>query len=844
MSKSVAPRSRKSSAPATPELPAALAKFPLGGYPELKKKPYADRIALWTLSSLGFKRSDEAVAAGYLCVIPHVSTGMRAFPAQWVAPADFELLAQLIEEIHAARHQAEVRAASLQEAAQARKAAQQTAAHEKAQRKVAQLLKKAPVWMDRERLAAWASQQQNATNPKAIVLPLGSYFTQHASELKRLGLKRQPTRARIPVQLPLTLKNNVMGGVIEVSLKTEVSLADLEERIWRTPALGFMEAVSALVAEAAEKERQAVQGLLDEHVTLTSYTREIFERYQLSADAWGRLMQDLLRGGATLDPFIKARESALKQVERRVLLARCKAAFPSQLDAFYPVARGMSRRLKLIVGPTNSGKTHQAIERLKAAKTGCYLGPLRLLALEIRDRLEAEGTPASLVTGELIEAREGAQHAACTVEMLDFEKEQEVIVIDEVQMLGDPQRGAAWVQAILGAPAKEVWMLGAPEAEAAVLALARFMGEEIEVLRTERLTPLKHHDKAAALQHLPPHSAVIAFSRQDVLDIAAELKDKHNRDCAVIYGALSPEVRRQQTARFRDGEVDVVVATDAIAMGLNLSLRHVFFSVSEKWDGTQNIPIPRDLVWQIAGRAGRFGHHEEGFVGALDKSTLGFVRKSLGKRPAAVPELFRFSATWPVVKRIAQYFETERLADILAIFAQELVLGADRRFLSTLEDTQRDLAKLVDRFDLDLQDKHTLSMAPVPLEKKQVPAIFHEFAKAVARKEVFGIERLGHYQADRASQQLERAEQAVKMLSLYSWLHYRYPEIFMDFQAAQEHIDALNQAIGQMLKGRESRRCTSCGKRLYRSEPFPRCDKCHRRESRRSAGWDAGYHYF
>lgn len=830
-------------APPSSHVPTSLADFRAGLYPELNKKPYNERIALWTLEALGFKRSEQAEAAGYLCVIPYSFGGYRSFPARWVAPGDLALLADLVEAIKADRIRKAARAAQLQSAAQERAITKKARDREAAQKKVARLMKTAPAWMDREELEKWAAKSSNATHQNSMPSPLMAYFSRHAVEIKRLGVKRQDAaQARVRVSFTLSVANEVDGAPITVPLTVETKAEKFEERLWRCQAAAdFMSALHLLIQEETERTRLAYQAFIDENAAKTRYTKEMLLRYEIVAEVWGRMLKESLRRNDFARSFNEARKDFLDQSEKRILLARCNAAFPSRLDAFYPVARAMDRRLKLVIGPTNSGKTHQAIERLKAAQTGCYLGPLRLLALEIRDRLESEGTPTSLVTGELIETREGARHAACTVEMLDFEKVQEVIVIDEVQMLADAQRGAAWVQAILGAPAQEVWMLGSPEAENAVRALAEFMGDEIEVIRTERLAPLTHHKKQVPLKDLPPNSAVIAFSRQDVLDIASELKDKHQRECAVIYGALSPEVRRQQTALFREGGVDVVVATDAIAMGLNLSLKHVFFSVAHKWNGTQDVPLPRDLVWQIAGRAGRFGHHEEGFVGALDEGTLKFVHKALSKRPTPAPQVFRFGATWPVVKLISQYFKTDQLHKIMDIFSRELVLGADTRFASALEEMQWNLAYIVDRLEMDLRDKLTLSMAPVPLEKKSVPAIFHEFAKAVSRKERFGLERMQRYQAHLSGRRLEDAEQAVKVLSLYSWLHYRYPDIFTDFQGAQQQIADLNGLIVEHLKRRPTRTCVSCGKRMYRSQPFPKCEKCFQASRRRWNDWKDDY---
>jgi len=185
--------------------------------------------------------------------------------------------------------------------------------------------------------------------------------------------------------------------------------------------------------------------------------------------------------------------------------------FPSRLADFYPLARSLNRKLTLVIGPTNSGKTHEALERFRNTNSGSYLAPLRLLALEVRDSLTELGLPVSLVTGELLEIVPDARHCSSTIEMLNFSQQVDMAIIDEVQMIADPQRGSAWLQAVIGAPAKEVWMLGSPEAERTVLSLASYLNEPIEIIHTERLAPLEVSDRALPLDQIPKQAALIAF---------------------------------------------------------------------------------------------------------------------------------------------------------------------------------------------------------------------------------------------------------------------------------------------------------------------------------------------
>jgi ATP-dependent RNA helicase SUPV3L1/SUV3 len=504
------------------------------------------------------------------------------------------------------------------------------------------------------------------------------------------------------------------------------------------------------------------------------------------------------------------------------------AHLPTRLDGFYPKAREMKRRLTLVVGPTNSGKTYQALERLRQAESGVYLGPLRLLALEVRDRLLELGLLTSLVTGELIEEIEGARFISATVEMIDFDREVEVVVIDEVQMVGDEERGSAWLQAILGAPAREVWMLGAPESRAAVLALAEWMGERVEVIELERLSPLEVLSAPTKLSELPPGSAVVAFSRSQVIDIAGELRERFRRSPALVYGALSPEVRREQARQFRDGEADVLVCTDAVGLGLNLPIRAMFFSTGTKFNGREEIPVPRDLVWQIAGRAGRYGVSESGKVGALSGETLSFIRRSMSRRPDAVPVHFRYEANWIIVEALARFLGTDRLADILFYFWRELALERSREFEPVVPPSQVGLAWRVDHHQLDLRVKLMLSRAPVPMVRDEAVPEFEQFVAAVAREEAVLLSSTPMLQARLQLNDHEHAEQAVKLLTLYCWLHYRLPTLFPQFEEAQAELVLLNTAILGFIGKNRGKKCRECGKPLPWQTRFRLCEPCFR----------------
>lgn len=284
----------------------------------------------------------------------------------------------------------------------------------------------------------------------------------------------------------------------------------------------------------------------------------------------------------------------------------------------YPNARSMTRSFIIHVGPTNSGKTYQSLLRLAAAKSGTYLGPLRLLALEVQEKMLEKGVACSLLTGEEEDIVENETHVSSTVEKANLDTHFDVAVIDECQMIGDPQRGAYWTQAILGIQADEIHCCVAPEGFNILKALIEDCGDSYKVERTERFTPLIFEDRAISfIQDIREGDALVAFSKKEVLRIA-EFLQLNGKPASIIYGNLPYPARKLQIQRFLDGETKYVVATDAIGMGLNMPIRRILFVDDKKFDGVNVRPLKGEEVRQIAGRAGRKGLYEQGYVGFFD----------------------------------------------------------------------------------------------------------------------------------------------------------------------------------------------------------------------------------
>ena len=303
-------------------------------------------------------------------------------------------------------------------------------------------------------------------------------------------------------------------------------------------------------------------------------------------------------------------------------------AMPETYPDLFPLARQKKRQFILHIGPTNSGKSYDALNVLKTAQKGIYLAPLRLLAYEKFEELNEAGCPCSLKTGE---EEIGIPFSACqssTIEVLDFSQEYDIAVIDEAQMITDSQRGSAWTFALLGVRADLVHVCLAPEAETVVKNVIAACGDSYEVVRHERLVPLVFDDRISSdfTKEARRGTAFIVFSRKDVHAVAGELQRKGHR-CSVIYGALPYDVRRNEVKRYVNGETDIVVATDAIGMGLNLPIERVIFLTTEKFDGTQQRSLTPTEIKQIAGRAGRYGMFGKGYAGSIEERKM--VRRAV-----------------------------------------------------------------------------------------------------------------------------------------------------------------------------------------------------------------------
>lgn len=288
-------------------------------------------------------------------------------------------------------------------------------------------------------------------------------------------------------------------------------------------------------------------------------------------------------------------------------------ARPASSPDLEPVmSRFSNSPVTAVLGPTNTGKTHLAIERLTGHSSGMIGFPLRLLAREVYDRVVAIKGPkeVALVTGEERIVPPGARWFLCTAESMPTDREVGFVAIDEGQLGADPERGHVFTDRILNARGRDETMILGSDSLRPVL---KKLVPEAEIVARPRFSTLSYAG-AKKLSRLPKRSAIVAFSAEEVYAVAEALR-RLRGGAAVVMGALSPRTRNAQVAMFQSGEVDYLVATDAIGMGLNLDVGHVAFASLSKFDGHRQRRLSIAEMSQIAGRAGR--HQRDGTFGSL-----------------------------------------------------------------------------------------------------------------------------------------------------------------------------------------------------------------------------------
>ncbi|KAJ5946292.1 hypothetical protein N7454_003131 [Penicillium verhagenii] len=496
------------------------------------------------------------------------------------------------------------------------------------------------------------------------------------------------------------------------------------------------------------------------------------------------------------------------EAQRKVVDLR----FPAE---WYPNARSIQRTIHLHVGPTNSGKTYHALQRLKQAKAGFYAGPLRLLAQEVYHRFKGEGIPCSLVTGDEVQTPEDGKSpriVSNTVEMVSLGQAFDVGVIDEIQMIADSNRGWAWTRAVLGSQASELHLCGETRAVPLIRELCALTGDILEIHNYERLNALEVMPKSLGgnLKKLEKGDCLVVFSRVGIHALKADIEKITGRRAAMVYGGLPAGIRTQQAALFNDpdNDYDFLVASDAIGMGLNLSCKRVIFETLIKRTPAGYVRLSVPEIKQIGGRAGRYrpasaadGSQDGaniGLVTCLEDVDLPYIKEAMQTEPPPLRAAGIFPPGFSIEK-FASYFPRNVPFEYLIKRMIELA-QMSRLFFMCDSKSQVGACQLIDSVNgLGIVDQLFLMGAPLETKNPYMRDINLAFVECIAshtQGKLLDIPHLNLEILERPvsgnKEYMYELEALHKAIILYSWLSFRFGGVFTDRTLAA-HIKTLTE---------------------------------------------------
>uniref|UniRef100_A0A8B9VRR2 ATP-dependent RNA helicase SUPV3L1, mitochondrial n=1 Tax=Anas zonorhyncha TaxID=75864 RepID=A0A8B9VRR2_9AVES len=547
------------------------------------------------------------------------------------------------------------------------------------------------------------------------------------------------------------------------------------------------------------------------HQAFISFRKYIMESSSVSADLH-IILNDICCGAGHVDdlfPFF------LRHAKQIFPMLDCMDDLRKISDLrlppnWYPEARAIQRKIIFHAGPTNSGKTYHAIQRFLSAKSGIYCGPLKLLAHEIFQKSNAANVPCDLVTGEeRVYANEDARqasHIACTIEMCSTNTPYEVAVIDEIQMIRDPARGWAWTRALLGLSAEEIHVCGEAAAIDLVTELMYTTGEEVEVRNYERLTPLTVLDYALeSLDNLRPGDCIVCFSKNDIYSVSRQVEAR-GLECAVIYGSLPPGTKLEQAKKFNDPDdpCKILVATDAIGMGLNLCIKRIIFNsivkptINEKGEKEIDL-ITTSQALQIAGRAGRYGSSfKQGEVTTMHRDDLAQLKEILSE-PVRPVKAAGLHPTAEQIEMFAYHLPDATLSNLIDIFVS--LSQVDGLYFVCNIDDFKFLADMIQHIPLNLRSRYVFCTAPLNRKEPFVCTTLLKFARQFSRNEPLTFDWLCRHTKwplapPKNIKELVHLEAVHDVFDLYLWLSYRFMDMFPDaalVRSIQKKLDDIIQ---------------------------------------------------
>nr|PVC52505.1 ATP-dependent RNA helicase [Theileria orientalis] len=488
----------------------------------------------------------------------------------------------------------------------------------------------------------------------------------------------------------------------------------------------------------------------------------------------------------------------------------------------------VGRKVYVHIGPPNSGKTHEAISRLSKAKNGIYCSPLRLLAWEMHSRLNRSKVPCALLTGqEKVDNNEN--HISCTVEMVPYERSYEVAVLDEMQMVGDRTRGYAWTKAFWGLKTKELHVCGSNACLTLARKLADIRGDTLEVHKHARLGKLKVLDNVVKLESLEPGDCVVCFSRNEAFKLRDQIEStvyewdprdttigntqRKNGDrpiTSIVYGSLPPETRCKQIESFNNRDTKILIASDVIGMGVNVSIRRIIFNKLTKYDGSESRVLNAAEVQQIAGRAGRYGLEcGEGEVSCVRKKDLPVLKELMSTEPPQIEKA--------VISPSPEVFEAFNLAlnqatgsrhslsDVTQLITSMAKVGKNFAMCDFVQVNT--VAKCLEGINLPFEVyKHYLL---VPMGSPLTSLVVRAYAASHALLNKVKISNiineacleLNFDDLNRisANEEVKRLELLYEALDIYTWLSNKFPSVYVDGNAVAELKTKISAVLSRLL---------------------------------------------
>uniref|UniRef100_A0A672NJI8 ATP-dependent RNA helicase SUPV3L1, mitochondrial n=1 Tax=Sinocyclocheilus grahami TaxID=75366 RepID=A0A672NJI8_SINGR len=541
------------------------------------------------------------------------------------------------------------------------------------------------------------------------------------------------------------------------------------------------------------------------HQAFVSFRKYVLEMNSLNAD-FHIILSDICCGAGHIDDIFPYFMRHAKQIFPMLdCMDDLRKISDLRVPAnWYPEARAIQRKIVFHAGPTNSGKTYHAIQRFLAAKSGVYCGPLKLLAHEIYEKSNDAGVPCDLVTGEerIFVDPEGrlSGHIASTIEMCSVTTP--CLCAEEIHVCGE----AAAVDF--------------------VTELMYTTGEEVEVHNYKRLTPFSVSNHAVeSLDNLKPGDCIVCFSKNDIYSISRQIEVR-GLECAVIYGSLPPGTKLAQAKKFNDPDdpCKILVATDAIGMGLNLSIRRIIFnslvkpSVNEKGEKELDT-ISTSQALQIAGRAGRFSSvFKEGEVTTMQRDDLPVLKEILGK-PVDPIETAGLHPTAEQIEIFAYHLPQATLSNLIDIFVS--LAQVDGLYFVCNIDDFKFLADMIQHIPLNLRTRYVFCTAPINKKQAFVCTSFLRFARQFSRDEPLTFNWVCQHVnwplvPPKNIKDLVHLEAVHDVLDLYLWLSYRFMDMFPDanlIRDIQKELDGIIQVgvrnITRLIRATEDQRASA-----------------------------------